>query len=100
MLALTMPSCHRNNNAEGVKLEFSADTVMFDTVFTTITSSTRSFIVRNTTGAPVEVDIALAGGKQSYYSINVDGVALRCETHSARRYTGFKGNIYTGMLLL
>ena len=74
-LALTLPSCHRNNNIDGAKLEFSADTVMFDTVFTTVTSSTRSFTVRNTTGAPVEVDIALAGGRQSYYSINVDGVA-------------------------
>jgi len=74
-LALTLPSCHRNNNVDGVKLEFSADTVLFDTVFTTITSSTRTFTVRNTSGAPVEVDIALAGGKQSYYSINVDGVA-------------------------
>lgn len=74
-LALTLPSCHRNPNADGVKLVFSADTVLFDTVFTTITSSTRSFTVRNTTGSPVEVDIALAGGKQSYYSINVDGVA-------------------------
>lgn len=73
-LSLTLPSCHRNNNIEGVKLEFSADTVMFDTVFTTITSSTRSFTVRNTTGSPVEVDIVLAGGKQSYYSMNVDGV--------------------------
>ena len=73
-LAVTMPSCHRNNNVDGVKLEFSADTVLFDTVFTTITSSTRSFTVRNTTGSPVEVDIVLAGGKQSYYSINVDGV--------------------------
>ena len=75
VLVLTMPSCHRNNNVDGVKLEFSMDTVMFDTVFTTITSSTRSFTVRNTTGSPVEVDIALAGGTQSYYSINVDGVA-------------------------
>ena len=73
-LAFTLPSCHRNNNAEG-NLEFSADTVMFDTVFTTITSSTRTFTVRNTTGSPVEVDIVLAGGKQSYYSVNVDGVA-------------------------
>ena len=73
-LALTMPSCHRNNLVDGVKLEFSADTIMFDTVFTTLTSSSRSFTVRNTTGSPVEVDIALAGGKQSYYSINVDGV--------------------------
>ena len=74
-LSLTMPGCHRNNNTEGAKLEFSADTVLFDTVFTTVTSSTRTFTVRNTTGAPLEVDIALAGGKQSYYSINVDGVA-------------------------
>ena len=74
VLAFTMPGCNRNNNVDGVKLEFSADTVMFDTVFTTITSSTRSFTVRNTTGSSVEVDIALAGDKQSYYSINVDGV--------------------------
>lgn len=73
-IALTLPSCHRNNNLDGVKLEFSADTVMFDTVFTTITSSTRSFTVRNTTSSPVEVDIVLAGGKQSYYSMNVDGL--------------------------
>ena len=72
-IALTLPSCHRNNTAESV-LEFSADTVMFDTVFTTITSSTRSFTVHNTSGAAVKVDIALAGGKHSYYSINVDGV--------------------------
>lgn len=73
-IALTLPSCQRNNNAEA-PLEFSADTIMFDTVFTTITSSTRTFTVRNTTGSSVEVDIALAGGKQSYYSINVDGVS-------------------------
>ena len=73
-LAFTLPSCHHNNNVEA-KLEFSADTVLFDTVFTTVTSSTRTFAVRNTTGSPVEVDIVLAGGKQSYYSINVDGVA-------------------------
>ncbi len=74
ILAFTMPGCHRNNTGEA-NLEFSTDTVMFDTVFTTITSSTRTFAVRNTTGAPLEVDIALAGGEQSYYSINVDGVA-------------------------
>ena len=73
-LAFTLPACHRNNNVEA-NLEFSSDTVMFDTVFTTVTSSTRTFTVRNTTGSPVEVDIILAGGKQSYYSINVDGVA-------------------------
>lgn len=74
-IVLTMPSCHRNNDGGGVKLSFSADTVTFDTVFTTITSSTRTFTVRNTTGSSVEVDIVLAGGTQSYYSINVDGVA-------------------------
>ena len=35
-LAFTLPSCHHNNNVEA-KLEFSADTVLFDTVFTTVT---------------------------------------------------------------
>ena len=82
-LAFTLPSCHRNNNAEG-NLEFSADTVMFDTVFTTITSSTRTFTVRNTTGSPVEGDIVLAGGKQSYYSVNGCGSSPPTRTRLTR----------------
>ncbi len=67
--------CKPNNLSGDKKLEFSSDTIFFDTVFSTISSSTRTFTVRNTTSENLMVDISLAGGKQSYYSINVDGVA-------------------------
>ena len=60
-----------------MKLVFSTDTLMFDTVFTTLTSVTRSFTVFNPSKEPVKLDIFLAGGGQSFYSINVDGVSGR-----------------------
>jgi hypothetical protein len=59
---------------EGV-LTFSEDTVIFDTVFTTIGSVTRQFKVYNPSSSDVTISsIVLAGGQQSKYRINVDGV--------------------------
>lgn len=59
---------------EGV-LTFSEDTVIFDTVFTTIGSVTRQFKVYNPGSTDVTISsIILAGGQQSKYRINVDGV--------------------------
>jgi hypothetical protein len=56
-------------------LTFSEDTVIFDTVFTTIGSVTRQFKVYNPNSADVTISsITLAGGQQSKYRINVDGV--------------------------
>ena len=73
--ALSLSGCHHGQYDETVKLQFSTDTLMFDTVFTTVSSVTRSFTVTNPSADPVKLDIYLAGGTQSYYSINVDGVA-------------------------
>lgn len=56
-------------------LTFSEDTVIFDTVFTTIGSVTRQFKVYNPSSSDVTISsIVLAGGQQSKYRINVDGV--------------------------
>ena len=49
-------------------------TVTFDTVFTSIGSVTRYFVVHNTSKEDIKTTILLAGGKQSFYSINVNGV--------------------------
>lgn len=58
------------------KLELSTDTVLFDTVFTTIGSSTRQFVIRNKSNEKINIaSIALAGGQQSAFRINVDGVS-------------------------
>ena len=57
-----------------LKLEFSTDTVSFDTVFTTIGTSTQWFQVRNPNRQAVNVGkISLAGGKNSPFRLNIDG---------------------------
>jgi hypothetical protein len=46
----------------------------FDTVFTSIGSITRKFTVHNTSNNEITTTIFLAGGKNSNYSINVNGM--------------------------
>lgn len=56
------------------KLAFSTDTVNFDTVFTTLGSSTRSLKVYNNNSKAVRItDVSLASGGESGYRINADG---------------------------
>jgi len=56
-------------------LEFSVDTLKFDTVFTTRGTITRDFKVFNRSSSPIIIsDIELAGGGNSQYRINVDAV--------------------------
>jgi hypothetical protein len=55
-------------------LEFSTDTIVFDTVFTTVGSSTRQFKVYNRGRKTVNISsIKIAGGGSSNFHINVDG---------------------------
>jgi hypothetical protein len=59
------------------KLLFSKDTIVFDTVFTTVGSATRQFKVYNTSSKAVKItSIKLAGGTSSNFHINVDGVPV------------------------
>lgn len=61
-------------NSDGA-LNFSEDTVIFDTVFTTIGSATRQFKIYNPSSDEVNISsIMLAGGQQSKYRMNLDGV--------------------------
>lgn len=68
-------SCKKKNGDENATLSFSTATVTFDTVFSTVGSTTKRLIVHNENNFPVTTDIFLAGGKTSAYSINVDGVS-------------------------
>ena len=56
-------------------MDFSTDLVKFDTVFTTVGSATQNFRVYNPYNYDIKVDVYLAGGDHSPFSINVDGVA-------------------------
>jgi hypothetical protein len=58
------------------KLEFSSDTLLFDTVFTTVGSTTYQLIVHNNNSGKLNISkIRLAGGTTSAFRINIDGVA-------------------------
>lgn len=60
--------------SEAVELKFSADTLMFDTVFTTIGSVTKTLMVYNSENKAVKIDrISLGSGSASFYRLNVDG---------------------------
>jgi len=59
----------------GVRLDFSQDTVLFDTIFTTVGSITKRFVARNPSNRAVRVNIALEGGSPSPFRINVDGAS-------------------------
>ena len=75
---LVLFSCNKMKfiEDETAKLEFSNDTVIFDTVFTTIGSTTKKLIVKNPHDLPIKISsIKLAKGKNSNYRINIDGVA-------------------------
>jgi len=56
------------------KLTFSTDTVQFDTIFTSIGSTTKYFTVINSNNKAISVEnLRLAGGKNSVYRLNIDG---------------------------
>ena len=56
------------------KLEFSTDTLTFDTVFTTLGSATSKILVYNRNNVALRIShIGIAGGKNSSFRINVDG---------------------------
>ncbi|MFO7789128.1 MAG: choice-of-anchor Q domain-containing protein [Bacteroidota bacterium] len=56
------------------KLDFSRDTVQFDTIFTDIGSTTKFFTVINPHDKAMKLDkISLARGKQSVFRLNIDG---------------------------
>jgi hypothetical protein len=68
-------SCKKDKGFTKNHLDFSHDTLLFDTVFTTVGSTTERFkVYNNNTGAIVIDEIQLMGGEDSPFRINFDGV--------------------------
>ena len=62
------------DTSPSLRLKFSEDTIMFDTVFTTIGSTTQWLKVYNPSAEKINISrIRLAGGPASFYRLNVDG---------------------------
>lgn len=65
------------STSTSLKLEFSADTLKLDTVFSRTPSSTYSFWVHNRNNDGIRIqNVRLKQGNQSGYRVNVDGVYL------------------------
>ncbi|MBI2968613.1 MAG: hypothetical protein HYY40_12505 [Bacteroidetes bacterium] len=75
-LMIACSSCRKDPTITdpSAKLEFSTDTVLFDTVFTTIGSTTQWLLVHNPHNRKIIIsEIILAGGQNSRFRVNVDG---------------------------
>jgi hypothetical protein len=75
LLSTTMQSCNKSVLLSKKNLSFSADTVVFDTVFTTIGSTTQQFKIYNNDKRTIHIDeIELMGGTDSPFRMNIDGI--------------------------
>lgn len=78
LLILWLMACERDDlyTGDDARLRFSTDTVMFDTVFTTIGSTTREMKVYNPYSKDIRItSLRLAGGDASYFRLNIDGIS-------------------------
>lgn len=77
IIIVIFSSCKKEkiyNTDSSLKLEFSSDTITFDTVFTSIGSSTRTLMIYNNNDDNLKISsIKLTGGDASPFSINIDG---------------------------
>jgi hypothetical protein len=75
VLSTTMQSCNKSVLLSKKNLSFSVDTLVFDTVFTTIGSTTQQFKIYNNDKRTIHIDeIELMGGTSSPFRMNIDGV--------------------------
>lgn len=78
MLCLVFTSSCRKERflkSGGEVLQFSTDTLSFDTVFTTLGSTTKALKIFNRNKLSVQIsEIALVGGNASNFRLNIDGL--------------------------
>lgn len=77
-LVFAFTGCRKDefDTDQAYRLQFSADTVLFDTVFTTVGSATKSMVIRNTSNKKINISsITLARGANSPFRLNIDGEA-------------------------
>ncbi len=68
--------CKKNGTYSNDHLGFSNDSVLFDTIFTTVGSTTKKLKIYNNSNFKLKVEeIELMGGANSPFRINVDGIS-------------------------
>lgn len=77
-LLMILSSCRKERllTSTSAKLHFSTDTLTFDTVFTTLGSTTKYFKVYNRNNGRLNItEIRLGGDNASPFRLNIDGVS-------------------------
>lgn len=70
-----LSSCKKNKGMSNGNLEFSSDTIVFDTIFTTIGSTTQQFKIYNNDKKELKIEeVELMGGSSSPFRMNLDGL--------------------------
>lgn len=70
-----MNGCHKEQFSKNGALSFSTDTLTFDTVFTTLGSTTKYFLIRNNQSKSLNIsDLKLMQLSGTQFRINVDGL--------------------------
>lgn len=75
--SVILSSCRKDDlfDTDG-ELAFSQDTILFDTVFTTVGSVTQQLKIYNPSNRRIKINsVELAGGSSSPFRINLDGVS-------------------------
>lgn len=76
LFSLTTSCKKKNFIPNNGNLAFSKDTVVFDTIFTTIGSTTQQLKVYNTTNSTLNIEeVRLMGGENSVFRMNFDGLS-------------------------
>ncbi len=79
ILLIALLSCNKQEDITldtSAKLNFSTDSLLFDTVFTSIGSTTRTLKIFNSNKQAVNIsEIRLAGGNSSVFKININGLS-------------------------
>lgn len=78
LLVLTLFACNREDEFitdSGAKLEFSLDTLRFDTVFTTLGSATRTLKVFNRNNRRINISRISVREPNTKFRFNIDGVS-------------------------
>lgn len=76
LMSIFIGGCKKDLIFSNANVSFSVDTVLFDTVFTTLGSTTQNFKIYNKEKNALKIsEIRLMGGENSPFRINIDGVA-------------------------
>ena len=68
-------SCKKENihTNESASLNFSSDTILFDTIFSSIGSTTFQLTVYNNNNFDISTNVRLSGNTEGNFRMNIDG---------------------------